>query len=805
MNELRYALRTLSKNPGFTALAVLTLGLGVGATTAIFSLVNAVLLRPLPVPEAERLVSVQEVRERGRVDAVLSLPGYLDYRDRALGLAGLAAHHVGDITLNTGDVSQVGLAMYVSGNYFDVLRVGPALGRLFGEDEARTSGTPPVVVISHALWQERFGGEPSVIGRVVHVNGQPLTVIGVAPVRFHGTMLGARAPVYLPLGLYDRLNVGSDTKRRGREWLMLFGRLAPETSREQAEAALTLTARQLAEAGQYLDGFRPAGVRVRPFSSVPPMLQRGVAGFMTLLLATAGLVLLIAAVNVAGMLLTRSVGRNREIAIRLAIGAGRSRVVKQLGLEGLVLAAGGAVLGVLLASWVTSLLETVRPPGAEMFRLDLALDPMVLGFGVALSLAAGLLAGLVPARQASRPELVTALKEGSAGASTRNRLRLALVAGQLALSVLLLVATGLFLQTLQRALDTPHGFEPRGVLAMELNLRLNGYDEPRGRAFYDRLIERVRALPGVEAASLAGNIPLSGSWDQTRFRVPGLEPPDPSGFPVGYILAGPGYFETLRMPVLAGRSFTTADAGSMRPVIVINETLARRFWPNESPIGKRVQQGRNEAEVVGVVPAGKYRGFAEEPVLFAYFPFGQAYQSSMWLQVRVRGEMAPLAAAIRTELRTLDPNMAPIQVTTVEDVLGSSLFAQRLGAVLVGSFGLVGLTLAAVGLFGVLSLVVVQRTREIGIRMALGAGRAEVLGLVFRDAVKPLALGVGAGLLAAVPAAQLLRGLLHGLNPADLVTFGAVPAVFALVALVAAYAPARRALRVDPMTALRYE
>ncbi|HLB38224.1 MAG TPA: ABC transporter permease [Gemmatimonadales bacterium] len=805
MSELRYVFRAFRKSPGFTALAVLTLGLGVGATTAIFSLVNAVLLRPLPVPEAERLVSVQEMRERGEVEAVLSLPGYLDYRDRAAGLSGLAAHHIDDITLNTGDVSQVGLALYVSGNYFDQLRLGPALGRLFGEEEARTAGTPSVAVISHALWQERFGGDPSAVGRVIHVNGQPLTVIGVAPAGFPGTMLGARPPVYLPLGLYDRLNLGSDSNRRGREWLMLFGRLAPGTSREQAEAALTVTARQLADVGEYLEGLRPTGVRLQPFSLVPPMLHRGVAGFMTLLLATASLVALIAAVNVAGMLLTRGVARSRDIAIRLAIGASRRRVVQQLVFEGLVLAIGGAVLGVLLASWVAAFLETVRPPSAEMFRLDLALDPMVLGFGMAVSLAAGLLAGLVPARQASRPQLATALKEGSAGAGARNRLRLTLVAGQLALSVLLLVATGLFLRTLQRALDTPHGFEPRGVLAMELNLRLNGYDEPRGRVFYDGLLERVRALPGVEAASLTGNIPLSGSWDQTRFRIPGLESPDPSGFPVGFILVGSGYFETLRMPLLAGRGFTPQDASSMRPVLVINETLARRFWPNESPIGKRVQSGPREAEVVGVVSAGKYRGFAEEPVLFAYFPFGQAYQPSMWLQVRVRGEMAPVAAAIRGELRVLDPNVAPIQVTTVEDVLGSSLFAQRLGAVLVGSFGLVGLTLAAVGLFGVLSLAVVQRTREIGIRMALGAGRGEVLRLVFRDAARPLALGVGLGLLAALPAAQLLRGLLHGLNPADLATFTAVPAVFAVVALIAAYAPARRALRVDPMTALRYE
>lgn len=804
MNDVRYALRALTKNPGFTALAVLTLGLGIGATTVIFSLVNAVLLRPLPVPEPERLVSLQELRDRGRVESVYSLPAYRDYRDRAGGLSGVAAQHVTDITLNTGEAPEIALALDVSANYFQVLGLAPALGRFFGEEETRASA-PPVVVISHALWQARFGGDPNAVGRVLHVNGQPLTIVGVTPAVFQGTMLGARPPVYLPIGLHDRLHVGTTSDRRGRQWLMLFGRLAAGTSREQAEAALSVTARQLADAQEYDESQRPTGARVRPFSVVPPMLRGGVTSFMALLLATAGLVLLIAAVNVAGMLLTRGAARSREIAIRLAMGASRRRVVAQLVIESVVLAAGGGALGVVLASWVSELLQTVRPPFAEGFRLDLTLDPLVLGFGVAISLAAGLLAGLVPARQISRPELVVALKDGSAGAGSRNRLRLMLVSGQLALSVLLLVATGLFLRTLQRGLEAPHGFEPEGVLALSLNLRLSGYDEMRGRAFYDRVLERVRALPGVESASLAGNIPLSGSWDQTRVRVTGFEPPEAAGFPVGFIVVSPGYFETLRMPLLAGRGFTPEErAGPLSP-LVINETFARRFWPNESPIGQRLRFSGRDAEIIGVVPAGRYRSFSEDPVLFAYVQFGQASWPARWLHVRVRGEMAPLVAAIRGELRTLDPNVAPIQVTTVEDVLESSLFAQRLGAALVGSFGLVGLMLAAVGLFGVLSLGVVQRTREIGIRVALGARRGDVLGLVLRDAAKPLAAGILLGLLAALPATQLMRGLLHGVSPTDLVTFTGVPAVLALVALVAASVPARRALRIDPMTALRYE
>jgi predicted permease len=690
MNDLRYAFRSVAKNPGFTALAVLTLALGVGATTSIFSLVNTVLLETLPVPEPEQLVSIQEIHERGSTASIFSLPAYRDYRDNASDLSGLAAHHIGDITLNTGASSEVGLGMYVSANYFAVLGLAPALGRLFDDEEARP-GAPPVGVISHALWQDRLGSDPGVIGRAVHVNGQPLTVIGVAPAGFHGNMLGARPPVYLPIGLYDRLNVGSDSERRGREWLMLFGRLASGTTREQVQAGLTVTARQLSEAHEYPEGLEPVGTRVQRFSVVPPMLRRGVTGFMLLLLATAGIVLLIAAVNVAGMLLTRGAARGREIAIRLAIGASRRRVVRQLAVESLGLAVVGAAVGVLLASWVSGLLETVRPPGAGPFQLDLKLDPLVLLFGVAVSLAAGLMAGLIPARQVSRPELVTTLKEGSSGAGSRHRLRAVLVAGQLALSVVLLVATGRFLRTLQRALDTQHGFEPQGVLALELNLRLNGYDEPRGRQFYDRLLERVGNLPGAESASLAGNIPLSGSWDQTRARALGFDAPEPSGFPAGYIRVSPGYFETLRMPLLAGRAFTASDGMSPRPGIVVNETFARRFWPDGSAVGQAIRFAGRKAEIIGVAPDGRYRSFSEDPVLFAYVHVGQPYDPAMWLLVRMRGDIAPLVTVIRGELRALDPNVAPIQVTTVEDVLGSSLFAQRLAVGLIGSFGVVGL------------------------------------------------------------------------------------------------------------------
>lgn len=806
MNDLRYAFRQLRRAPGFTAAAVLSIALGIGATTAIFSVANALLLRPLPVAEPGRLVSIQERMERGGLKGSHSLPEYLEYRERARSVVDVAAHHLSDVMLNTGAETGPALALDVSGNYFDVLGVRPALGRFFTDEEALGPGAADVAVISHELWRNSLGGDPGVIGRTIHVNSQLLTVIGVAPEGFHGTMLGARPPVWVPVGLYDRLRPGRDIHAWGRAlWLQHFGRLAPGVEPAQAEAALTVTALQLADAYDYWEGEAPIGVRLRTFSALPPRMRDGVRGFVALLLATAGLVLAIAMVNVSGMLLARGTARGREMAIRLAVGAGRRRLVSQLLVESLVLAVLGAGAGVLLASWLARLFGGIRPPFAGSFVLDLGLDVRVLAFATGAALLSGVLFGLAPALHATGRDVGAVLKDG-AGRGRRTRLRSVLVVGQIALSLVLLVAAGLFVRTVRSALDTDHGFDPRGVLAFELNVRLNGYDEPQGRAFYDELLERVRGLPGTESATLARIIPLAFTWDQTRVRVPDsdLEAAE-AGVPVGFNVVATDYFETLRMPLLAGRGLSETDRAGREPVAVVNQAFARRFWPDESPIGKRVQRGGEETEVVGLVPDGKYQSYTEGATPYMYLPFDQHYDHGMWLQVRWRGDPAATVAAVRREIGALDANAAPIVVTTVEDVLGASLFPQRLAARLVGGFGLVGLALAAVGIFGLLSFIVAQRTREIGVRMALGAGRRAVVGMVLRDGLVLLAAGTLIGLAVALAATRVLASLLHGVSPGDPVTLAAVCAVLAAVTMAAALAPARRAARIDPMEALRHE
>jgi predicted permease len=811
-SDLRIAARRLRRSPGFTVAAALTLAIGIGATSSIFGIVRAVLLRPLPVHEPDRLVAIQQVNETGRAASSVSLPDYLDYRDQAKGAVAVAAHHISDATLSTGSEARIGLATDVSANYFDVLGVAPAAGRFFTDAEASEREAAPLVVLSHALWTQAYAGDPAVPGRTIRVNGQPFTILGVAPAGFTGAMIGAQPDVFLPIGLHGRLQPGRNVLRRDgtsmRTWLQMFGRLDAGVSAAQAEARLDAVAKHLRAEQRYPEGWTPAGARVRAFSAVPPQMRSGVAGFLSLLFGAAALLLVIASVNVAGMLLARGAAHRREIAIRVALGAGRAHLVRQVLAESLLVAVSGAAAGVLLAAWLTGLFVGLRPPFAQGFRLDVPLDAGMLAFAVLAALVSGLLLGLIPALQLSRATPMMALREASPTApGDRGRLRSALVTSQVALSLVLLLAAGLFVRTLQRVLATPQPMRTEGVLALSLNLRLNGYDASRGHAFYGQLLERIRALPGTESAALASIIPLEPSWDQTQIVVPGVEAaPGAPSFAVGRAAVSPGYFETVKMPLLAGRSFTEDDARARTRAIVVNQTFARRFWPDRAAVGERVLRDGTELEIVGVVPDAKYRATDEEPTLYAYFPFApEEYESAMWVHVRPHGAPGPLLAATRAQVMALDPDVPPVMVTTMDDVMGTALFAPRLAAALVGGFGLAGLVLSAVGLFGLLSYLVAQRTREIGVRIALGARPAQVVRLVLGQALRPLALGVALGLAGALAAARSLSALLHGLSPTDPVTFTLVPLALVAVALAAGVIPARRATRVDPVTALRSE
>lgn len=806
MNDFRYALRQLGRRPGFTAVTVLALALGIGATTTIFSVVNAVLLRPLPVEAQDRLVTVTEVRTSGRTVTVLSLPEYRAYRERAGALSGLAAHSLDDATLTTPAGATVTLATYASGNYFDVLGVRPAAGRFFDDEEARGPGAAPVAVVSWELWQREMGGSPEAVGQAIRVNGQPLTIVGVAPRGFHGAFLGARPPVWLPLGLYADLHPGTDPYAWGQMgWLLMFGRLAPGTGGAQAEAALTLAARRLGEEHEYFRDDVPVAVRLGPLSAVPPGMRKAVVQFMTLLLAAAALVLLIAVVNVAGMFLARAEGRRQETAIRTALGASRLSLARAWAVEGVVIALLGGAASVLLAMWTGGLLGRVRPPLAGPFTLDLTPDLTVILFAGATAVVAGLLCGLAPALIGRGRNLLASLRESRITAVERARLRAGLVTGQIALTVVLLVAAGLFVRTLLAATATDYGFDPQGVTSMEVNVRLVGYEEDRGRAFHAELLERLEAAPEVEAAALSSIIPLGFSWDQQLIRMPGHElPSGEDGFAIGYNVVSPGYFGALRLPVLSGRAFVDADAEGA-PVLVVNRTFEERFWPGESAVDRTVPWSGGEARIVGVVADAKYRTFDEAPLPYAYVPLSQHYVPNVWLHVRAPGGAESAVAAARRSLTAIDRDVVPVSTAPLPELLEITLFPQKLAASFVGTFGGIGLLLAMVGVLGILSYRVVQRTREIGVRVALGARRPDVVALVLRDGLRLLALGTAVGLGGAWLTTRLITRLLHGVTPTDPVTYLGVAALLALVVLVASSVPALRATRVDPMEVLRHE
>ncbi len=810
LQDLRYGARALLKSPGFAVTAVLTIALGIGATTAIFSLVNALLLRPLPVAEPDRLVQVEELRRGGESAASYSHPRYAELRDGSGGvLAGLAAQGMSDMALRAGPQAESVMGVYASGSYFGVLGIRPEAGRFFGAAEDRPGSPDAVAVISEHLWRTRFGGERSAVGRTIHLNGQPLTVVGVAPRGFGGTFVAVQADVWVPIAMYPRLNRQADegTYERGRHiWLTLFGRLRPGTSAEHAQTVLGGVARR--SAPDLERDPPPVGVRLQPLTGMPPSARGAVVGFMAMLLATAGLVMLIAGTNVAGMLLARATTRRREVAIRLAVGAGRGRLVRQLLTESLLLFGAGGAGGLLLALWLADVITAFQPPLAMRIALDLGPDARVLGFALLLALGTGVGFGLVPALRASRPDVLPALREGSGGRGAgRTRLRSAFVVAQMAMSLLLLVTAGLFVQALRSALATDLGFDPDGVVVADLNLRAQGFDEARGMDFHRRAVERIAALPGVEAVGAAQFAPMSGNRTSVDVETPERPnpPPSPGQTPMNarYTVVDEGYFRALRISLVAGRAFTAADRKGAPPVVVVNQTLARRYWPGENPVGKRLRVFREEHEVVGVARDGRYEELDEEPTAFLYLPMAQQGTERMTLFVRARTEPGATLAAVRREVAALDPDVPLQQAMPFPAMVGLTLFPQRMAAVLVGAFGLLGLALAAVGIYGVLAFHVGQRTQEIGVRLALGAGAADVVRMILRQGMLLVAVGVALGLAAALAATRLLAGFLHGVSATDPATFLAVPALLAAVALLASWLPARRAARVDPMTALR--
>jgi putative ABC transport system permease protein len=797
LKDVRYGWRMLWRRPGFTVCAALVLALGIGANTAIFSLVNAVLLRPLPYPGAERIVSFDGVNpSKGITQSNLSAPDFADWKAEADAFESLALFTSGSATLGGDEPERVGASGVTSG-FFGVLGVAPALGRAFTEEDNQP-GRPGVVVLSDGLWRRRFGGDPAIVGRRIELSGSQSEVVGVMPAGF-GYPQGSE--------LWSALQVDVPQQPRLNRAYQVAGRLREGVTLEAARAQLDAITGRLAAAHPTSN----AGWGVE-LNRLHDKLVAPVRTMLLVLLGAVGLVMVIACANVANLLLARASARRREVAVRVAVGASRGRIVRQLLTESLMLALAGGAAGLLLGVWLTDLLVALAPANTPRL-VEAGLDARVFAFALLTTCVAGVSFGLAPALQATKTDLNETLKEGGRGhTDARSPLRSALVVAEVGLSLVLLVGAGLLLKSFVRLTRVSPGFEPARVLTMRLGLPGVRYPEPRKKAeFYESLLGRVRALPGVEAAGATISLPLGGSNLSVGrgFIREGQSERPGEGTNAAYFVVTPDYFRAVRVPVVRGRAFDERDTEDAPKVIIVNETLARRHFAGEEAVGRRIRMHADEKferEIVGVVGDVKARTLDAETGPQVYVPHRQdGGWGSMSLAVRTAGDPAALTAAVREEVRALDRALPVYDVKTLDDVVAASFADRRLLSTLIASFGVAALLLASVGLYGVISYTVGRRTHEFGVRMALGAAPADVLRLVLRQGLGLALVGVAAGVVAALAAVRLMSSLLYDVSASDPYIFTLVPLLLVAVALLACYLPARRATRVDPVEALRYE
>jgi predicted permease len=830
--DLRYAARLLRKQPGFTLAAVLTLALGIGANTAVFSLVNATLLQRLPVADREHLVYVY----RGNVGGVFSYPQFETLRDHSQSFEGRLAGWGGiTASLNAGDSAELVFGLIVTGNFFDVLGVRAARGRLLSPSDDVTPGAHPVAVISYDFWQTRFAGRPDVIGREIRLNGHVFTIVGVAPAGFSGPQLGTSRHLYVPMMMQaimrpPRMGYSGEQnpdllKNVSNSWIFAVGRLKPERRIEEVRAELDALIAEFFRTRMKLPpGASPPRVPMVPVDEGNANQRQQLRSAALLLGGVVGAVLLIACANIANLLLSKAAARQRELAVRLALGASRGRLVQQLLTESVVLSVVGGAAGIALA-W--GLVEAFRaappPPGALPIAFDFSIDQRVLFFALALSCVTGIVFGVVPALNASRPVLVPALKGASGSGAERPRrldLKKTLVVAEVALSLLLLIAAGLFVRSLRTTRAVDPGIDAERLVSAPLNINLLRYTRAQGREFYRQVVERAERLPGVESASVSRVTLLGGttrilsvhvegraaSHDQVMSENSGIVRGDPTI--INADVVGPRFFKTMGIPLLSGRDFADTDAEDRPPVIILNAAAAAIHFPGGSPIGSRISVEGPKGpwrEIIGVVRDSKYGSLTEDGVPVAYMPLAQNHETGMMLYVRASVPPASVVAPLRREIHELEPNLPVPTIEPMTQTIGTSLYAARMGAWLLAIFGGLAVLLAVVGIYGVLSFSISRRTREMGIRLALGADRQHVFLLVVRDGMLLVILGIVIGLGAGLAVSRSLGAFLFGVSTTDLPTFAGTVGILGAVALIACAIPARRAIGVNPVTALRQE
>ncbi len=823
IQDLKFGLRMMRKAPGFTAVAVLALALGIGVNTAILSTVNGFILRPLPVEKPGELVSPFWGNKKDtRVWGDFSYPNYIDLRDQNKSFSGLMAWSMTSAGISSsesrkagdGGRAEVAWGEFVSGNYFDVLGVKPVLGRGFLPEEDRTQNTHPVVVISHLLWQRQFNSDAALVGKTIYMNGYPFTVIGIAPEGFTGSKFILRHAFWVPLMMRSKFGVGAEWEtNRGWTSFNLLGRLKPGVSMAQAELELNLLADNLAKL--YPNNNADAKIQIVP--ETEGRYQEIGAVFKLsswLALGVAGLVLLVACANVANLMLAQAAARAKEIGIRLAIGAGRGRIMRQLLTESVLLSVCGGVLGWVFAYVGTGLVQASVPPLPLPVNLDVSPDSYVLKWMLVVSLLTGVIFGLAPALLASRPDLVAVIKGDAAGKTNSRRwnLRGMLVVAQVAISIIVLICAGLFLRSLNKALRIDPGFSAENMVTMMLDPSLLAYDTAAGKRFYAELLKRVEAQPGVRAVALANYLPLG---DSNNSRGPVLkegepDPPPNQGISVGCSFITPNYFATVRTPLILGRDFTERDTSDAPPVMIVNQEFARKFFGSEqNALGKRIRfwKGTPLMEIVGIAKDGLYRNLYEDQQPYMFLPEYQDYRSQMMLLVSANAasDLKALAETVRREIGQVDARIPVFGITMAGQNLSFAYWGPRLAAGMASTFGLLALLLATMGLYSVMSYAVSQRTREIGIRMALGAQIRDVLRLIVSQGMRMVLIGIVLGLTGAFALTRLLASLLLGVGTTDPVTFVGVAILLVAIALFACWVPARKATRVDPMVALRRE